>query len=112
MAAQRRTTTERGLGHKHQQQAKRLLRNHADGTKCWWCGRPMYRDKALNYDGQTLAADHTLARARGGTLADRLLHGRCNSERGDGTRDHQRPALTGTTPTHERGLGDLAMPWP
>jgi len=80
------TTTERGLGWAHQQIRAALLRGHRDGTLCWWCGRPMYRS-------QDLAADHTLARARGGGHADRLLHARCNTERGDGSRDHLRPAL-------------------
>lgn len=112
MAITRRTTTERNLGHKHQQQRNRLFRNHTDGTKCWWCGRKMYRDKTLNFDQLPLAADHSIPRSRGGTLADRLLHGRCNSERGDGSRDDQRPALTGKTIDNDRGLGPLAMAWP
>jgi hypothetical protein len=110
--ATRRTTTERNLGHKHQQQVKKLHRDHIDGTKCWWCGRPMYRDKHLNWDRKTLAGDHSIPRARGGTLADRLLHGQCNSERGDGSHDDKRPALTGKNLDNDRGLGPLAMPWP
>jgi 5-methylcytosine-specific restriction endonuclease McrA len=80
------TTTERGLGWQHQKQRAALLRRHIDGTLCFWCGLPMYRSQAL-------AADHSVARARGGRNADRLLHTPCNSERGDGTRDHLRPAL-------------------
>lgn len=80
-------TTERGLGYSHQRQRAALLRRHVDGTLCWWCGRPMYRT-------QNLAADHTVARANGGRKADRLLHAPCNAERGDGSRDHLRPALT------------------
>ncbi|MFB9705116.1 hypothetical protein ACFFRM_29280, partial [Rhodococcus aetherivorans] len=35
------------------------------------------------------------ARAHGGTVADRLLHSKCNSDRQDGSRDHERPAVTG-----------------
>jgi hypothetical protein len=80
------TTTQRGLGWEHQKQRAALLRLHVDGTLCWWCGRPMYRS-------QNLAADHHVARAKGGRKAGRLLHGPCNSERGDGSRDHLRPAL-------------------
>ena len=80
------TTTRRGLGWQHQKQRAALLRRHVEGTPCWWCGRPMYRS-------QGLAADHTQARARGGRHADRLLHTLCNAARGDGSRDHLRPAL-------------------
>ncbi|MFI6368912.1 hypothetical protein ACIBG0_40075 [Nocardia sp. NPDC050630] len=82
-----RTTTQRGLGWKHQQERDRLLAKHRDGERCWWCGEPMLKS-------QDLAADHTLARAKGGTRADRLLHALCNKQRGDGSRDDQRPALT------------------
>ncbi|MFC7450538.1 hypothetical protein [Rhodococcus daqingensis] len=120
-----RTTTERGLGWAHQQQRDRLLRAHHDGTPCWWCDRPMYRDRTLNFDHDptgkdpnsgALAADHSHARTHGGTKADRMLHGRCNKERGDGSRDHLRPAVTGqpiedAKTTHE-ALGTRAMPWP
>ncbi|MDQ0283773.1 hypothetical protein [Rhodococcoides fascians] len=82
------TTTEKGLGWDHQQVAKELKRTHIEGTICWWCGEPMYLS-------QGLAADHSKARAKGGTKADRLLHGPCNSARGKGERDHTRPALKG-----------------
>lgn len=100
--AKQRNTTQRGLGWTHQKQRARLLTKHTDRTVCWWCGEPMYRDPKRNpdYDPRStdpdngkLAADHSHARAHGGTHADRLLHGRCNKERGDGSRDHQRPAL-------------------
>lgn len=87
------TTTERGLGWEHQRKREALLAVHRDGAPCWWCSRPMYRDKTRNFDGQALAADHIQARANGGTTAGRLLHGSCNSSRGDGSRDALRPAL-------------------
>lgn len=51
------------------------------------------------FKSQKLEADHSQTRSNGGKKADRLLHGynqlgnRCNQERGDGSRDHQRPAL-------------------
>lgn len=95
------TTTERGLGWEHQRKREALLAVHRDGAPCWWCARPMYRDKARNFDGQALAADHIQARANGGTAAGRLLHGSCNSSRGDGSRDALRPALAapGEEPT-------------
>jgi hypothetical protein len=84
------------LGRAHRNNRDRLLRAHTDGTACWWCGRPLYRDADRNWDEQALAADHTLARAKGGTTADRLLHATCNKQRGDGSRDHTRPALAAT----------------
>lgn len=102
------TTTARGLGWQHQQTRQRHLASHRDGTPCWWCGQPMYRDPKRNWDydptsqargNGALAADHTIARAHGGTKADRLLHGVCNSQRGDGTRDHLRPTARTTTIT-------------
>jgi hypothetical protein len=88
MSARRTTTTERGLGWRHQQARERLLTRHNDGVACWWCDEPMYRS-------QDLDADHSRARSHGGVLADRLLHAGCNRARGDGSRDHLRPALTG-----------------
>lgn len=80
------STTDRGLGWRHQQQRERLLRAHRDGTPCWWCGEPMYRSQALD-------ADHEEARATGGTRATRLLHASCNRSRKDGARDADRPAV-------------------
>lgn len=118
------TTTARGLGWQHQQIRRRLLVNHRDGTPCWWCGKPMHREPTLNWDydptsqapgNGALAADHTLARAAGGTRADRLLHGLCNKQRGDGSRDDQRPALGGTATPAAQSTGPLGvrtMPWP
>ena len=90
-------TTDRGLGWQHQKQRARLIARHRDGTRCWWCGEPMYRTAERNPDKQALNADHSITRSTGGTQADRLLHDRCNKERGDGTRDHQRPALLALT---------------
>ncbi|MBZ4619378.1 hypothetical protein GBO18_05235 [Mycobacterium avium subsp. hominissuis] len=47
------------------------------------------------------------------SVADRLLHGPCNSERGDGSRDHERPALTGKRAKHNGAdLGHRVMAWP
>ncbi|MFI8773747.1 hypothetical protein ACIGKQ_16475 [Gordonia sp. NPDC062954] len=111
----RKSTTARGLGWTHQQNATRLRRRHIDGTPCWWCNRPMYLERERNFDGQPLGADHSTARSRGGHTADRLLHQTCNSQRGDGSRDHQRPALTGHTPqpAGPTDIGHLAIDcWP
>ncbi|MCG7596346.1 hypothetical protein [Mycobacterium sp. PSTR-4-N] len=124
-AARRKTTTEKGLGQRHQQQAAALKRKHQDGSPCDWCGKPMYLDRTKNPDydpdqprSGVLEADHgamTRAEAvRRGLpipLPDRLLHRRCNQQRGDGVNDHLAMAGRGTG----MGAGDteaLAMAWP
>jgi hypothetical protein len=100
--ARRKTTTEKGLGWRHQQRADALKRQHRDGTPCGWCGKPMYRLNVRNWDydhdkpdSGKLQADHgAMTRAaaiRQGLpipLPDRLLHARCNQQRGDGVNDH------------------------
>jgi hypothetical protein len=102
MPAARKTTTQRGLGWSHQQQRRRLIAGHTDGTPCPCypedaCGAacpcraaghglPMYRDPARNPDGAMLEADHSVSRAQGGRRADRLMLATCNRSRGDGTR--------------------------
>lgn len=103
----RRTTGQRGLGYRHKQAVAELKRRHIEGTPCWWCGEPMLRSQAL-------AGDHTQPRSAGGALADRLLHAVCNCERGDGTRDHLRPALTGKRAGQRGGIeaGRRVMTWP
>lgn len=122
-----RTTTQKRLGHDHRQQRGRLLHRHVDGNPCWWCGRPMYRDRKRNWDydpnatrvdgkpdttSGSLGADHSKARAHNpNSIADQLLHGTCNKQRGDGTRDHQRPALTNTPDTGTE-LGTRIFNWP
>ena len=90
------STTQKGLGYDHQVHRDRLLLRHVDGSICWWCGRKMFRDPTRNFDGKPLAADHSKSRALhgiAGNAADRLLHDLCNKQRGDGSRDDQRPAL-------------------
>lgn len=96
------SSTARGLGIRHRQQRARLLARHVDGSPCYWCGQPMFRDPARNWDGRPLEADHSLARSAGGTVADRLLCSTCNRQRGDGSRDHLRPAVTGKPLTEAR----------
>lgn len=80
----KRTNKERGLGWEHQQQRARLLGAHVEGTLCDLCGRPMYVAQGLD-------ADHSLARSRGGTVADRLLHASCNRSAGAALRWEQQP---------------------
>lgn len=109
----KRTTTQRGVGYRHRKQVEYLHSTHIDGTPCWWCGKPMYRDPGRNWDGRRLSGDHSIPRSKGGTIADRLLHWQCNTDRGDGDRDDQRPALTGEKVTTPEGLGVLQIDcWP
>lgn len=75
-------------GSKHKKSVARLKAKHVEGTPCWWCGEPMYLSQGLQ-------GDHSISRAKGGTETDRLLHGPCNRERGDGSLDHMRPSVTG-----------------
>lgn len=55
----------------------------------------MFRNRDQNPDSLMLQGDHSVPRKYGGELPDRLLHGSCNASRGDGSRDHLRPAITG-----------------
>lgn len=75
-------------GSKHKKSVARLKAKHVEGSPCGWCGEPMWL-------AQGLQGDHSISRAKGGTVTDRLLHGECNRERGDGSCDHLRPAITG-----------------
>lgn len=111
MAAARSTTAARGLGHAHKVRALQLKRDHVEGTLCWWCGEPMYLAQGLHADHSTSRA---AARANGQTtMADRLLHAECNEQRGDGHRDHLRPALTGVRMGKVTiDIGTRAMRWP
>ena len=96
----RKKTSERGYGWAHQKQRDRLLHNHTDGSPCWWCGLPMYRDKTKNWDGNPLAADHDERDgAKQGSRASRLLHGNCNGQAQGHENDHRRPAVTGRHPS-------------
>lgn len=109
------TNKQRGVGWHHTQVRNALLARHADGSLCWWCGRGMYRDPAKNWDRKPLEADHTLPRSKGNThgAADRLLCSTCNRQRGNGDRDHLRPALHGGAylpPDHPEDR--RVMPWP
>lgn len=87
-------TTTRGLGWQHQLQRARLIAQHIDGSPCYWCGRGTFLSADQNWDGNGLEADHSIPRSAGGTIADRLMHRTCNRARGDGDRDHLRPALS------------------
>ncbi|MDK4328402.1 hypothetical protein QPX56_06405 [Corynebacterium pseudodiphtheriticum] len=103
----------RGYDSLHVAHRKRLLFLHRDGALCWWCKKPMYREPERNPDGKPLAADHV---EPGGASrrepASRLLHFTCNSARGDGSRDHLRPAVVGFRELGMKpGSGGAAFDW-
>ena len=92
-----------GLGWRHQRAVRALKRDHSDGSPCDWCGRPMWLDPIRNWDydpnsnrrgNGCLQGDHKISRrecVKSGIpipLPDRLLHGICNIQRGDGGNDH------------------------
>ena len=122
MAPARKTTAEKGLDwRRHRYAADNLKRNHVDGTPCDWCHRPMYSDRTRNWDYKpdaselsgVLHADHSkMSRAEAIRLGipipppDRLLHGTCNIQRGDGGNDHLASGLQ-PAPAEQ-----LLMPWP
>lgn len=115
----KRTTNQRGYDYEHQTNRTRLLTRHTDGKRCWWCGHPMFKDAARNWDRKALHAEHSKSQAKHGigrTRADRLMHDTCNKQRGDGSRDDQRPVLlaqqTLEDETEDAGLGPLVMGWP
>lgn len=101
------TTTQRGLGWRHQQRVAQLKRELVEGSPCWWCGEGLYLSQALH-------GDHEIPRSLGGQLPTRLLHAECNSARGDGRRDHLRPAITGQPISQRRrtDLGRRVLRWP
>lgn len=69
------TTTQRGLGYKHQRLRERLL-PHAWGTPCPLCGKLMLK-------GQDLDLDHEIPRALGGKAGQgRMTHRHCNRSAG------------------------------
>jgi hypothetical protein len=116
-ARRQRSRAQTGLDHQHDLNRGRLMVRHTDGRRCWWCGRPMYKDPKRNFDGHPLEADHSKSRSRygaGNTHADRLLHKKCNIQRGDGTHDDQRPTLLAltTAPQPTQGATPLAIGWP
>ena len=100
--ARRKTTTEKGPAGATNRPPSDFRRRHRDGTPCDWCGARCTLDDTRNWDYDPdirgsghLQADHgamTRSEAiRTGILIplpDRLLHRRCNQQRGDGVNDH------------------------
>ena len=77
----RRTTTERGLGREHQQRRAALLPG-ALGTRCPGVGKWAGRCGVLMVDPRRMDLDHTVPRALGGTVGDRIVCSRCNRSAG------------------------------
>jgi 5-methylcytosine-specific restriction endonuclease McrA len=74
---QRGSTTQRGLGHQHQQLAKQVL---SEEKVCWCCGQPARPSDPLE-------VDHVIPRSEGGkTVRENLraAHRSCNRSRGGG----------------------------
>jgi len=70
------STTQRGLGYRHQSARRAALAAMRDGDPCSKCGGPMYR-------GQKLELDHLIPRAYGGTDGPvALAHQYCNRRAG------------------------------
>lgn len=94
----KKSTHERGYGHQHQQQRRKLMAQLKDGTPCPECGKPMFKTAAKNFDGAALEADHgpgsalKYAQDKQRTKATRLLHRTCN--RSGGAWDKPRPNKT------------------
>jgi hypothetical protein len=126
--AAKKTTTEKGLGWRHQQAVAYLRSVFKDGSPCPmpWCGRPMWLDATLNYDydksdpgkrgNGVLQGDHSkMSRAeslrRGEPVLppDRLLHAECNRMRGEGLNDR---AYAPTDTSKADAPYTPAMPWP
>lgn len=61
---------------KHKRARERLRFNLVDGTLCEYCGRPMYRNGADNFDRRTVQADHLDAELS--NEPKRLIHAACN----------------------------------
>jgi 5-methylcytosine-specific restriction protein A len=71
------STTQRGLGYKHQKLREQVLREE---SLCWLCGKP-------GTAADPLVADHIVPRSRGGVTTRsnlRAAHASCNAQRGDG----------------------------
>lgn len=90
----------RGYTHyEHKKPRQLLMRKHKDGAECFWCGLPMFKKPERNWDERPLAADHSQpGGAARGMKPDRLLHGYCNSQAGDHSRDDVRPVVVGCHP--------------
>ena len=92
----KKSTHERGYGHQHQRQRRKLMAQLKDGSPCPECGKPMYKTADKNFDGAALEADHgpgsalKYAQDKQRTKATRLLHRTCN--RSGGAWDRPRSA--------------------
>ena len=99
----KKSTHERGYGHAHQQQRRKLMAQLKDGTPCPECGKPMFKTADKNFDGAALEADHgpgsalKYAQDKQRTKATRLLHRTCNRSGGAWDRPKKKPTGGETT---------------
>ncbi|WP_412100198.1 AAA family ATPase [Corynebacterium aurimucosum] len=99
--AAKKSTHERGYGHQHQQQRRKLMAQLKDGTPCPECGKPMFKTAAKNFDGAALEADHgpgsalKYAENKQATKATRLLHRTCNRSGGAWDKPKKKPRESG-----------------
>ena len=106
MAKKTLSSSQRGYGGRHKRIRQSLLAQLVDGTPCSWCGKPMYKDKERNFDKAALEADHERSIKYFGKHqnATRLLHRRCNRQRGAG---NPNPNLLDTEMFHVKHKNDV-----
>lgn len=86
-------------------------RNLVDGTPCPFCGKPLHKSPAQNFDGAALEADLTGdIKHHGQNPADRLLHRTCNRSRGDG-HDERSPLQETATTRESTPAGPTGWDW-
>jgi hypothetical protein len=102
---------ERGYDWNHRRNRQRLLYNLVDGTPCPFCGKPLHKNPAQNFDGAALEADHTRdLKHHGQNPADRLLHRTCNRSRGDG-HDERSPLRENATTREGKPEAPTGWDW-
>lgn len=98
-------TAQRGYGRDHQARRKQLLAALSvdEGQPCARCGEPMFTS-------QDLDADHTDPRALNpNSIADRLLHSRCNRQAGVETKTQVAADREADTEAERAPLGLVAL---
>lgn len=102
---------ERGYDWNHRRNRQRLLYNLVDGIPCPFCGKPLHKSPAQNFDGAALEADLTRdIKHHGQNPADRLLHCTCNRSRGDG-HDERSPLQETATTRESTPAGPSGWGW-
>lgn len=81
---------------------------HLDPTKNWDYNPDVPGSGVLHGDHGEMTRAEAIRRGLPIPLPDRLLHRRCNQQRGDGVNDHLAAANRGAEPEQAQ----LAMGWP